>query len=371
MKTLYIRVLAAAVALSLAASTLASAVTMPVSVIGNPGNANDTANGNVNDIYYSKHYFGSVGYTYAIGTDDVTISQYTEFLNAVAQTDTYSLYNTNMMYIGNSSLQLTGAGILRSGSSGNYSYSVMGNSGNLPIVYVSWFDCARFCNWLQNGQPTSHLENPATTEDGAYTILGAMSGNSITRNGSAHWWIPTEDEWYKAAYYDPTLNGGAGGYWTYGTQSNTAPGNVIGGGSNQANYEAYTGSNYTYSVTQSPAYSGTQNYLTDVGSFSNSKSYYGVYDMTGDVFNINDTMIHGARGGRGGSWRTYSDFIARSHCDNIAPTASTDETGFRIASAVPEPNAGILTGIGSLIISAMRRPRSSCRNSDKRLFGTP
>ena len=301
-----------AAAIYLGGSTPATALNMAVSVIGNPGNANDTADGNVNDSSYTKHHFGAVGYTFGIGTYDVTLSQYTEFLNAVAQTDTYGLYSTNMLYIGSATGQPTGAGIYRSGSSGNYSYSVMGSSGDLPIVYVAWFDCARFCNWLENGQPATHLENSTTTESGAYTILGAMSGNGITRNSGAHWWIPTEDEWYKAAYYDPTLNGGAGGYWSYATRSNTAPGNVIGSGSNQANYMAYTGSNYIYSTTQSPTYSGSQDYLTNVGAFSDSASYYETYDQTGLVFEINDTVIHGARGSRGGNFTSHSNLPLRT-----------------------------------------------------------
>ena len=37
---------------------------------------------------------GSVGYNYNIGKYEVTAGQYTEFLNAVARTDTYGLYNT-------------------------------------------------------------------------------------------------------------------------------------------------------------------------------------------------------------------------------------------------------------------------------------
>ena len=32
---------------------------------------------------------------------------------------------------------------------------------------------------------------------------------AITRNAGATYFIPSENEWYKAAYYDPTLNGGA------------------------------------------------------------------------------------------------------------------------------------------------------------------
>ena len=69
-----------------------------------------------------------------------------------------------------------------------------------------------------------HLD-ATTTETGAYTLSGAMSGVSVSKNLLAQWYIPSENEGYKAAYYAPTLNSGSGGYWTYATQSNTAPGN--------------------------------------------------------------------------------------------------------------------------------------------------
>ena len=53
--------------------------------VGDPGNVTDPSSG-----------YGSVGYTYLMGTYDVTLAQYTAFLNAVAKTDTYGLYNSQM-----------------------------------------------------------------------------------------------------------------------------------------------------------------------------------------------------------------------------------------------------------------------------------
>ena len=35
------------------------------------------------------------------------------------------------------------------------------NYANFPVNYVSWGDAARFCNWLQNNQPTG-VEGPAS-----------------------------------------------------------------------------------------------------------------------------------------------------------------------------------------------------------------
>ena len=202
--------------------------------------------------------FGNVNHAYTIATLDITIGQYVTFLNAVAKNDAHGLYNEKM------SSDLLVAGIRRSGRPGHYQYSAIGPSGSLqissatpndrPITYVSWFDAARFANWMSNGQPSGRQTNK-TTEDGAYKLNEmmekrglAISKNAINPNSHSAptYFIPSENEWYKAAYYKPTLNNGSGGYTLYATQSNTAPGNIPGIGINDANY-AYRGA---FSITQ-------------------------------------------------------------------------------------------------------------------------
>lgn len=146
-----------------ALSSIASdvlAITIPTVPVGNPGNVADTT-----VMQDGTKGYGSVAYNYRIGTTEVTVGQYTAFLNAVAATDTYALYNTKM------ATNLNIAGIARSGSSGGYTYSVIG-SANHPVTYVGWGDAARFANWLHNGQPTG-AQSASTTEDGAYTLNGA------------------------------------------------------------------------------------------------------------------------------------------------------------------------------------------------------
>jgi|694.fasta_scaffold05842_22 formylglycine-generating enzyme required for sulfatase activity len=157
--------------------------------------------------------YGAVSYSYYMNKYHVTNNEYVEFLNAIAKTDTYSVYTTSM----NSDAR---AGIIRSGSSGNYVYSVKTNYGNKPAVLLNWLHSARYCNWLHNNKPTG-AQNSGTTEGGAYTLNGRTSGNAVVKNSGAKYHIPTENEWYKAGYYK---GGGTNkGYWLYGTQSNTRP----------------------------------------------------------------------------------------------------------------------------------------------------
>ncbi len=150
-------------AASLFALQPASAVTIQWSAVGDPGNAADPATGSL---------YGAVAYNYSIDKYEVTDSQYAAFLNAVAATDTYGLYNANM------GSQVYG-GITQSGSPGLYSYSVKSGYDNLPVNYVSWGDAARFANWLQNGQPglggPAVAQDAASTEDGSYALNGATS----------------------------------------------------------------------------------------------------------------------------------------------------------------------------------------------------
>jgi hypothetical protein len=238
------------------------------------------------------------------------------------------------------------------------------SAANRPITYVNWWDSARFANWLANGQPTGDQTN-TTTENGAYNLNGATSGQAKARNvtnpntnATPTFYIPTQNEWYKAAYYSPVLNSGSGGYYTYATQSNTAPGNVPGSGANQANYFT-DGTTDLFSVTQSGDYDLNQNYLTDVGAFTNSASFYGTFDQSGNVYEWND--LAGAAGPsrqlRGGDF-FFGGAINLSSSSQFSAVPSAENVyGFRLASpvVVPEPStyamafAGIACGAWQMV----------------------
>jgi formylglycine-generating enzyme required for sulfatase activity len=282
--------------------------------VGNAGNAADPATGSL---------YGAVAYAYNIARNETTIAQYAEFLNAVAKTDSYGLYNANMT---TSHIN----GISQSGSSGSFTYSVNPGSENKPISYVSWLDAARFCNWLHNGQQTG-AGAALTAETGAYTLNGA-TGGIITRNVGATVWIPSENEWYKAAYYDPNKGGtGVGGYWAQATQSNTLTGNTI-GMPDSANYydEDWVG------------YPGPA--LTDVGAYGqNSQSAYGTNDQAGNLYEWNDAVIASTlQVRRGGAWSESAFFLPSSFRDGDSPHTETSYIGFRLAS-IPEPSSALLT----------------------------
>jgi formylglycine-generating enzyme required for sulfatase activity len=168
----------------------------------------------INDINNTSdtNGYGSVSYSYKINKYPVTNCEYVEFLNAVAKTDTNGLYNEYM------SGPCCG-GLIRSGTNGNYSYSIKNNYENKPVGWITWYMAARYCNWLHNNKP-SGSQDSSTTENGSYDLSSAPPVVP-SKNTGAKYYIPTEDEWYKAAFYKG--NGLNSGYWTYATQSNSAP----------------------------------------------------------------------------------------------------------------------------------------------------
>lgn len=320
-------------------TTAAQAVTIDMVTIGNAGNAPDLRY----NLDQRPEGYGAVDHVYQIGKYEVTAGQYTEFLNAVADEDTYGLYNTAMgdplgFPLGTS----YGANIQRTGSSPNYSYSVAADWADRPVNHVSFWDAARFANWLHNGQPNGP-QGPGTTEDGAYHDVGNQT--LFGRNAGARFFIPSEDEWYKAAYHDLTA-GLAASYFDYPTGTNSVPGRDITettDAGNNANHGNAIGSPY---------------YRTIVGEFELSDSPYGTFDQGGNVFEWNQTAVtSSSRGGRGGSFiPAWSSAMLASYRLWDAPATENGHVGFRMAgSVIPEPSTLLLLCLGSLAMLRRRR----------------
>lgn len=257
-----------------------SDIIMETVTVGDPGNAAD-ANGR-----------GSVSYIYEIGKYEVTAKQYTAFLNAVAKTDPYGLYNPRML------THPAGCRIERHGVDGDYSYSVAPEHANRPVNYVSVWDAVRFVNWLHNGQ------GAGDTESGAYFLNGMNAGarRAVRRSPAATWFLPDTNEWYKAAFYKG--GGTDSGYWKFPTQSDAISVNM-------ANYDNRIGR------------------PVEVASYGDFPSAYGTFDQGGNVWELTESGLE-----CGGSYRDIEPYLSSSSdgpYDLSPPAHESVMIGFRVA----------------------------------------
>ncbi len=302
----------------LAASTAYPAVDMQMVTIGNVGNPGDA------NPAWDPYTPGAVNYQYNIGTYEVTVGQYVEFLNAVATSDPYALG--------------TAINVTRSGSDGAYTYST--TTPDLPVTKISIYSAMRFVNWLTTGD----------TETGVYALNGvaAPEHGSITRNNIAYqnggYAIPTLYEWYKAAFYQPASDGGdTDGYWDYATSSNTAP--------------AGDESNYVAGDDLNPGALATVGYSIP--------NYYGTYDQMGNAFEWTETIIVEFPNNTltmGGSY-TKNAQESWASTAGLAQIGLTQQTlGFRIVqgTTVPEPETAVLSLAGLAFgVAGLRRWRKA------------
>jgi formylglycine-generating enzyme required for sulfatase activity len=253
------------------------------------------------------------------------------------------------------------SGIDRSGTGtvgDPYVYGPKGSDSNWenkPVNYVSWYSSLRFINWLQNGQPVSEA-GPGVTETGTYTFSDPSTVSIPDHSSLTNWHyaLPTEDEWYKAAYYKS--GGTAAGYWDYATQSDDLPNN------NPPELDTGNSANYAFIDPDDPNVGGyavgPPYYMTDVGAYSLSESAYGTYDQNGNLFEIlEDIGPYGgpARGLRDSSWGhgQYS-LPAYNRSGDIGPDMVGSQSGFRVG-LVPEPGCVLALGGGSVLLLGRRK----------------
>ena len=279
----------------------ANAFTMDFVTIGNPNNAADTTG--------SPHPAGSVAYTYSLGKYEVSRDMITK-ANAVG------------------SLGITMADMSSYG----------GNGVNRPATGITWYEAARYVNWLNTstGGTAAYKFSGSTFQLWSSTDAGYNASNKF-RNSNAKFWLPSTDEWYKGAYGSPN-----GTWYNYPTGTDSAPTAVASGTLfNTAVYGGQAG----------PAD------ITNAGGLN----AYGTTGQGGNVWEWNETAFDGTndtagenRQLRGGSWLNLSFDLDASYRFEANPADGFVNEGFRVAS-VPEPSAFSLLAIGLGGLAVLRR----------------
>ena len=311
------------------------ALNMEMVAVGDPGNVADATG------------FGSVPTSFAIGTYEVTNAQYAEFLNAIDPSGD----NPNGVFHTGMHNESRGGILFRPHDQLGRKYSAKTVMAKKPVNFINWFDAARFVNWLHHGKPlfSDTAASFNARETGAYTLNNALTG-TILRNAEAKWWIPSENQWYKAAYYKK--GGTNAGYWSYPTRSQSyAPPSAVtanssgdgpGGFGNRANFNKTANWNPSTEENASAIASPTT-----VGT-NGDPSAYGAFDMGGNVMEINDGVFFNARGRRGGGYDSTAEFLSASQRGTspfgndtttsldgiVAYTLATMQQGFRVANGV-------------------------------------
>jgi sulfatase modifying factor 1 len=214
-----------------------------------------------------------------------------------------------------------------------------------PATSVTWYEAAKFVNWLNSSSGSA----PAYKFDGSGNFQlwtpsdAGYDPNNLFRNSLAKYFLPSLNEWHKAAYYDQATST----YFSYPTGSNSAPDGIDFVG--DPNFDAVF---YDGGLNSGP------NIVTNVGLLSP----YGTAGQGGNVYEWDETafdrMNRSAGEGRdieGGSWGTAANVLSAAHTGiGIMPTQEGDSVGIRIGSVVPEPATILLFGIGFIGILTLR-----------------
>ena len=281
--------------------------------IGNAGNADDAGAGGGS--YFSP--YGGVSYTYRMGTYE--ISQ-----NAITNATASGLTNVN---------------------AGSF-------AGNRPAADMTWYEAAAFVNWLNTSTGHQAAYDLAFAGNWSMTLWSSAQawqagGENLYRHKDAYYFLPSEDEWYKAAYHQN--DGVTANYWDYATGSNTVPTSELTGGT-LAGSAVYDGT-----TPGTPAGPADVNLAGGLSAYLTMGQNGNVYEWQESAFDGSNSSSSEERGIRGGRWNTYEDNL-RIRALN-APSSSEIGLGFRVAS-VPEPSSAILLASGLICLLNRCRARS-------------
>ena len=238
-------------------------------------------------------------------------------------------------------------------------------SGDQPAGLISWFEAAAFVNYLNTSRGFQAAYN-LSWNGSAWSVSfwdssqhWTNGGVSPLRNKDAYYFLPSENEWYKAAYY----KGGSAnaGYWDFATGSDTAPVPTNGGIS--ANTAVYFGQTNQYEPSRWPPAS-----VYSAGGVSPS----GTMGQNGNLYEVTDSPYALPQNSelspvvrRGGTWVSTSAELNSGFRDAIfagigsSLAIETYDGGFRVAS-VPEPSTYALFGTGVIgMLMVMRRKKES------------
>ena len=302
--------------------------------VGAPGNRAALEN----ERYYGSAVagfpnLGRVDYSFRISRTETTVQQWLPFVNAAWQFAFQLGYSRN-------DPRFTASHIFTNGVGPNAVFEVTPGTNQLAGA-MSFRFAAWYCNWLQNGRPTTNLTMETFT-------TGAYDANLVRQPG-AQFWIPSLDEWTKATYYDPNRYGaGQEGYWLYSGMSQTP---LIGGPPGTPGAQ-----------TSSGGWHNGVNAPPNVGSYPNTQSPWGLLDTSGGVSEFMDSP---ARSAPATSKMLRGDNLTvtdRDRIDFVFAGVGFDTGslgfGFRLASAVPCPGSGACS-LCVIVFSALRRRRCS------------